>query len=377
MSCAGDAAASAARAALAAWAVAGDVAIVPLAGGHINDSFRVTAPDPDQPGAHRRLLLQRLNGHVFPRPVQVMENVALVTARLEAAVAERELDWRVPSLLPTPSGTLWHVDAAGGCWRLVPWLDGVVTREAPRSAVEAREAARAYGDLLCVLAGDEPDGTPMHRRLHITLPGFHDTAFRLEALERAVEGARSAAPGAAAMRLQEVADVLRVVRAHARLAGVLPPLLASGEVPIRAVHNDAKMSNVLLDVASGRAVSVVDLDTVMPGTALYDFGDMVRSMSCRATEDAAGQMDAEVDVAFLQAVKRGYLEAAGAMLTPTERRLLPIAGQIITLEQAARFLTDHLQGDQYYRVAYPGQNLSRARTQVALLEKLEHREPLD
>lgn len=366
------------RAAMAAWGIEGDVAMETLTGGHINDSLRVTlpaAPRQPSPGAKaagglrwpRRCLLQRLNERVFPRPAAVMENVALVARRLNDAVEAGELRWRIPSLLPTLEGDLWHVDSLGGHWRLVPWLEGTIARESPESPADAREAARAYGEFLRVLADSAPQ--PVLNALQVTLPGFHDTRARVDALERIV--ARAAGDASASARVAACGPELDAVRSHAALADVLPPALATGDVPIRAVHNDAKMSNVLLDAATGRTVCVVDLDTVMPGSALHDFGDMVRSMVCSAAEDEARTEHVRADVALFEALAAGYAETAGPLLTSAEWRLLPRAGSIITLEQAARFLADHIEGDRYYRVTYPGQNLRRAQAQLALLASLE------
>jgi aminoglycoside phosphotransferase (APT) family kinase protein len=155
---------------------------------------------------------------------------------------------------------------------------------------------------------------------------------------------------------------------------VLPPLLRSGAVPVRIAHNDAKLANVLLDERSGEPLCVVDLDTVMPGSALYDFGDLVRSVTSPSLEDEEDLSQVGVRVPLFEALARGYLEAVGAVLTSVERDQLVFAGRLITLEQAVRFLTDHLEGDRYYRIARPGHNLMRARTQLRLLESLTERQ---
>jgi aminoglycoside phosphotransferase (APT) family kinase protein len=155
---------------------------------------------------------------------------------------------------------------------------------------------------------------------------------------------------------------------------VLPPLLRSGVVPVRIAHNDAKLANVLLDERSGEPLCVVDLDTVMPGSALYDFGDLVRSVTSPSLEDEEDLSQVGVRVPLFEALARGYLEAVGAVLTSVERDQLVFAGRLITLEQAVRFLTDHLEGDRYYRIARPGHNLIRARTQLRLFESLTERE---
>ncbi len=353
-------------AALYAWGLGGRSEVTRLSGGHINDSFRV---EPGDPAAGGPFLLQRLNDRVFPRPRLVMQNVTAVTTHLlrrlgaPPAVAEaRGLSaargvGAVP-LVPTRRGASWHVDRAGGHWRLVPLLRGVVSLERPRGPDDAREAARAYGAFLAALA--DWDGPPLSE----VVPGFHDTAGRLDALRRAAEADELGRAGGVRA---EVAELL-----HRRaLAAVLPPLLESGEVPTRIAHNDAKLSNVLLDERTGRAVAVVDLDTVMPGTGLHDFGDMVRSTTCTGAEDEAEPERMEVRAELYAAVSEGWLETAGDVITPKERELMGFAGRLITLEQSARFLTDYLEGDRYYATSYADQNLRRARAQLRLLQSLE------
>jgi len=332
------------------------VAVARLAGGHINDSFRVYVRGP---AGARSYLLQRLNPQVFPRPDRVVENVAWVTRHITGRLrAARVPDWprRVLVLVPTRDGGEWLSDT-GGVWRAFVFLDGTMVRQSAASAADCHTAGRAFGEFLRLVA--DYDGPPLHE----TIPGFHDTHgrfARLEAVARAdpcgrVAGARGEVEAALGGR---------------SLAERLPPLLASGEIPLRVVHNDAKISNVLLDGRTGEALCVVDLDTVMPGTALYDFGDMVRSMASPTAEDEEELSRVAVHLPMFEALARGYLETAGAVLTSRERELLVFAGRLITLEQAVRFLTDHLEGDRYYRVARPGHNLIRCRTQLALFHSL-------
>jgi Ser/Thr protein kinase RdoA (MazF antagonist) len=225
----------------------------------------------------------------------------------------------------------------------------------------AREAARAFGAFVRLLV-DCPGAS-----LHETIPGFHDTARRIAALE---DAARRDPCG----RAGEARDDIAYVLAERAIAGVLPPLVTAGEIPVRVVHNDAKITNVLFDERTGAAVCVIDLDTVMPGLVLHDFGDMVRSMASPTDEDDPdpGRVDARPD--FVVALAEGFLAEAGSALTPVERRSLVLAGRLIVLEQAARFLCDYLDGDRYYHVARPGHNLDRTRAQLALYRSLTRRE---
>ena len=331
--------------------------------GHINETLRVTV---EGGGRRSQYILQRLNSRVFKRPELVMQNVVRVTARLnrqEGALTAGSI--RVPELIPSRSGLSWHRDAGGGYWRLVPFIGGTVVLDRVSNVREAREVGRAFGEFQQRLADwDAP-------WLDETIPGFHDTEGRFTALDLAMEEAPSFLREEAEY---EIAGVL----AHRHLAGRIRELQASGALPERVVHNDAKIGNVLFDERSGRAAWVIDLDTVMPGTLLHDFGDLVRSSVSPTDEDERDLSTVEVRIPLFEALADGYLRAAGDTLTVQERRHFVFAGRIITLEQAVRFLTDFLSGDQYYRTTRPGQNLDRARTQLRLFESLtEHESELE
>jgi aminoglycoside phosphotransferase (APT) family kinase protein len=314
-------------------------------GGHINDSFRVDAPR----GA---FLLQRLNPRVFPAALSVMENVAHVTAHCAAKANTR---WRMPALVGTPDGRPWALDEFGATWRMFRFVEATVTETATTPA-HAREAGRAFGAFTATLAGY--DGPPLHE----TIRGFHNTPARFAQLE---DAARRDPRG----RLAGAKVELDALLAERAVGEVIPDLLRQGELPVRTTHNDAKIANVLFD-DRGCAIGVVDLDTVMPGSPLFDVGDMIRSMASAAAEDERDLARVTVRPDFVDALLEGYLAEAGAVLTPRERSLLLFAGRAITLEQAVRFLTDHLDGDRYYRVTRAGQNLDRARAQFVLYRGL-------
>jgi aminoglycoside phosphotransferase (APT) family kinase protein len=320
-------------------------------GAHINDSYRIEVRGR---GAPRSYLLQQLNPRVFPSPDAVMENIVHVTRHL-AAHGRPTL-----TLVPTHRGGWWHEEPEGGTWRVFVFLTGTRVREHAESPGEAQAAGRAFGEFLQSLS--DYDGPPLHE----TIPGFHDTRARLARLE----AAHRADPCARAGGTQPEFDALMDARG---LADVLPPLVARDALPRRIVHNDAKLANVLLDERTGEAVCVVDLDTVMPGLALYDFGDLVRSVSSPAAEDEEDLSLVAVSIPLFTGLARGWLETAGAVLTPEERDLLVFAGRLVTFEQAVRFLTDYLEGDRYYRIERPDHNLARCRTQLALLGSLTRR----
>lgn len=322
-------------------------------GGHINDSYLLTFVS----GRGRsRFLLQRVNGEVFPQPRKVMENVRRVTE----FVGKRAPGLAFLQMIPTLEGNAWHEDSLSDCWRLYPFIEGTTTRLEVETVDQAKTAALAFGHFTRLLS-DLPDPP-----LHEVIPGFHDTPQRLATL--ATAAARDSLNRTAA-----AADDIEFVLDHSAEAGKLMALLSSGELPRRVVHNDTKISNVLLDQHSNEAVCVVDLDTVMPGTALFDFGDMLRSMCTRAPEDERDLSKVVIDGNLCNAIHQGYLDGTGTLLTPLERELMPFAGFIIALELGARFLADHLSGDHYFRIQHRGQNLDRARVQLAIARALSDR----
>lgn len=326
------------------------VPLVPVDGGHINGTWRAGA-----------WLLQRINPQVFPNGKLVIDNVAAVCDHLESAARRMGLD--EPRLVLRVSRSLdgrpGVQGADGAWWRVLHYLENTRTFQRADSPEVAAEAGRAFG-LFQRLLSDYSGPS-----LAETIPGFHDTFGRLGALQRAVEvkGARAG----------QVEAELRFVAGRAGYAGVIPPLIQSGELPRRVVHNDAKIANVLFDQSSSRALAVIDLDTVMPGTLLYDVGDLIRSMASPTDEDEPDISRISVSTPVVEALLRGYLDGCRDVLTETERRLLVFAGILLSYEQGVRFLTDYLDGDRYYQAARPRQNLDRARTQFALVAQLERR----
>lgn len=332
-------------------------AAVELRAGHINDSFVVST------AAGSRCLLQRINGHVFPNPARVMANVVRITRHLEQKLGPGSARRRL-TLVPAVDDEMWWETAAKGgpadYWRMYELIEDTTTELRASTPEQAFLAAQAFGRFETQLV-DLPSPP-----LHETIPGFHDTLNRFEAFDRALASASASAAGNERRR-QAIAEI-RSVAVHRDLAARLSAA-AARELPRRTVHNDCKISNVLFDRTTSEALCVVDLDTTMPGLAAYDFGDMVRSMSHRADEDARETSEARVDPELFGALAQGYQDGA-RFLTAAERRSLVDGALVLTLEQAVRFLTDHLDGDVYFRVERSGQNLDRCRVQLALLESL-------
>jgi len=342
-----------ARAIAGRFALGGDVrSIMSLPGGHINDSFRVDLGGKEEGTSY---LLQRLNPHVFPRPDLVMENVARVTRHIASQGGP------TLTLMPTTDGRDWLVDGVGGVWRLFRWIPDSIVYVRAESAEACYATGKAFGEFLLLV------GNYRGPALHETIQGFHDTERRFSQLDVAVQRAAS-------NRLISAEAEVSALLGERSVAGVLPPRLATGTLPMRIVHNDAKIANVLFDRWSDAALCVVDLDTVMPGSPLADFGDLVRSCVSQAAEDERDLPKVWADPARFAALARGFLEGGGDLLSHEERTLLVFAGRWITLEQAVRFLTDYLGGDRYYRVSYPDHNLVRARAQLALYRSLTNQE---
>ncbi|MCC6124436.1 MAG: aminoglycoside phosphotransferase family protein [Pirellulales bacterium] len=331
----------------------------PYGSGHINDTYRAAF---DQGGVAMHYLLQRINQYVFKKPPELMENVRRVTEHIRGKlIAPGEVTRRVLTIVPTRDGRLFHLDAQGNYWRTYVFIEKARTYDAIESAAQAFQAAKEFGQFQKQLVDLPPP------RLFDTIPDFHNTPKRFAAFEQAI--AADAANRAAACKA-EIEFALR----RKPLASVLLDLNAKGEIPERTTHNDTKFNNVMLDEATGEALCVIDLDTVMPGLALYDFGDMVRTATSPALEDERDLSKVEMLMPMYEALLRGYLSTAGEFLNRAEKEHLAFAGKLITFEQGVRFLADHLAGDAYYKIHREGHNLDRCRTQFELVESIERQE---
>jgi aminoglycoside phosphotransferase (APT) family kinase protein len=308
-----------------------------------------------------RLVHQRLNRTVFPQLGAVMENVLRVTEHLHCrlvAAGASDLARRSLRVVPTREGRAYWIDPWGDAWRSYHFVADTLCHETALTPAVAFEAARAFGEFLALLA-DLPGP-----RLAETIPEFHHTPRRLAALDRAARADRVGRTGT-------VEAELAFISSRRARVGRLIDLAAANGLPERVVHNDTKLNNVLFDAATGKALCVVDLDTVMPGLAPYDFGDLVRSALLPAGEEASGAILVERRLPIFQALVEGYITGAGAILTEAEVAEFGHAGGLIALELAARFLTDHLEGDRYFAVSVSGQNLERCRRQLRLVAELE------
>ena len=331
------------------------ISAAPYGTGHINDTYCAVF---NQGGNPVRYVVQRINHNVFKTPVALMENVQRVTTHLNQKVADQADVSRCGlTLIPARDGRAWHRDPEGNYWRTYIFIENARTYDAVESPEPAFQAAKAFGRFQKLLS-DLP--AP---RLHDTVPDFHHTPSRFAKLEAAIAA--------------DSANRARFARPEIEFALQLKPmtevLLAAG-LPERVTHNDTKLNNVMLDDKTGEGICIIDLDTVMPGLALYDFGDIVRTSTSPAKEDGRDLSKVHMQFPMFEALARGYLSTAAEFLTKVERQHLAFSGKLITFEIGIRFLTDYLAGDVYFKVHREGHNLDRCRTQFKLVESIEHQE---
>ena len=327
----------------------------PYGSGHINDTYRATFQNGGEPFFHIR---QRINHHIFKRPDALMENIQRVTSHLAAKVLfEPERDRLVLSLVPARDGPAWHVDSDGNYWRAYRFIEKAHSYDAIETEEQAFEGAKAIGRFQQLLV-DLP--AP---RLHETIKNFHNTPMRFKALEDAIATDLAG-------RVREAGPEIEFGLSRKAIGSIL----LEANLPERITHNDTKFNNVLIDDATGQGICVIDLDTVMPGLALHDFGDLVRTATSPVNEDERDLSKVTMRLSMFEAIVRGYLSSAGGFLTKEEKQYLVFSGKLMTFEQGIRFLTDFLSGDAYYKVHRKEQNLDRCRTQFKLMDSIERQE---
>ena len=260
--------------------------------------------------------------------------------------------------VPAVDGKPYALDADGNCWRVYPFIERARTYDQIETTKQCVEAARAFGDFQ-KLTADLP-GEPLFE----TIPNFHNTTSRLAALKDAIQ----ADPLGRVKEVQKEIDWYLSREADCHL---VVDYLKSGELPLRCTHNDTKLNNVMLDDVTGEGICVIDLDTTMPGSAIYDFGDMIRTATSPAAEDEKDISKVTMRMFMFEALVQGYVSSAKSFLTPLEKSLLPFSGKLLTMECGIRFLTDYLSGDVYFKIHRPEHNLDRCRTQMALVESIE------
>lgn len=328
--------------------------------GHINNTFVLEFDD--GLGKIKSYLLQLINTNVFKNPDELMENIVGVTEYLRKIVVDNggDPERECLNVYFTSDGKPYYRDADGNCWRCYNFITGAHSCHSIDDPETFANAARAFGKFQCLLA-DYPSET-----LHETIPNFHNTLSRFADFEKAVSDN-------IAGRANSVRDEIDFVLARRDDAGVLVKLLEKGKLPLRVTHNDTKLNNVMFDNETDEGICVIDLDTVMPGLSLYDFGDSIRFGANTAAEDEKDLSKVSLSLPLYREYTAGYLSTAGQSLTPTEVEYLPFSAKLMTFECGMRFLTDYLNGDTYFRIAYDDHNLDRCRTQFRLVEDMERK----
>jgi len=319
--------------------------------GNVNDTFLLFCEDGER---MNRYTLQRINHMVFKNPEGLMENFSRVTNHLKSKISNVGPEQQCLSLIYSKNGFSFHKDSEGNYWRVTKFVDGGRSFEVPENSNQAYEAAKAFGNFQLKLS-DLP-GDPLIE----TIPDFHNTRMRFQNFLCAVEKDN-------VNRVGEVEDLIKFASEREKLSDIIK----AENFPLRVVHNDTKLNNVLLHKTTGRGMCVVDLDTVMPGCVLHDFGDLVRTAASSALEDEVNLEKVNFLPEIFSAIVQGYMESAGQMLEQVELDHMALAPQVITYELGLRFLTDYLEGDQYFKVKRPGHNLDRTRAQFKLLVSME------
>lgn len=325
------------------------VSCAPYGNGHINKTYLIATDT----GAE--YILQNINQYVFPHPDEVMENVSAITNFIRA----KDPDPRhTIHFLPTQEGKYFHLDDNQKYWRMYSFIGGFCL-DIPETVEDFYQGALAFGRFQTQLS-DFPAES-----LYYTIPNFHNTVDRYRLLRQSMQKDPHG-------RLAHIQPELEYIFSQEELACTLQRLLEAGQLPLRVTHNDTKLNNVLLDRNTRKALCVLDLDTVMPGLSLHDFGDAIRCGAATADEDTADLEKMTLDLHLFEVYTRGFLETATA-LTEAEIRYLPLSAFVIAIELSSRFLKDYLDGDLYFSIQYPDQNLRRARAQLKLAQDIHQK----
>lgn len=326
--------------------------------GHINDTLRATCELAD--GRTKRYIVQRMNDGIFKNPDELMENVMNVTSFLRKKIiaAGGDPDRETLNVIPTKDGKNYLTDENGDFWRCYIFIEDATSFDQVEKPEDFYNSAVAFGNFQRLLA-DYPAAT-----LHETIKNFHNTVSRFADFKKAVEED-------VAGRARDVQKEIQFVLDREADCHVICDALAKGEIPLRVTHNDTKLNNIMIDNRTGKGLCVIDLDTVMPGSSLYDYGDSIRFGASTGAEDEQNLDLIWCDLELFEIYTKGYVEGCGGSLTETEIRMMPMGAKLMTLECGMRFLADHLQNDIYYKIHRENHNLDRARTQLKLVADME------
>ena len=331
----------------------------PHGNGHINDTFLLMYKTGEK---YRKYILQRINHEVFKKPWEVMENVVKVTEFLQKKIKDNGGDPERETLhvVPAKDGSSYCKWEDGCYWRMYRFIEGATSYDAVKEPKDFYESAVSFGHFQKLLE-DYPAET-----LYEAIPNFHNTVDRFANFKKALAED-------VMHRASEVQEEIQFVLDRENDCHVLCDLLSAGEIPLRVTHNDTKLNNIMMDDETGKGICVIDLDTVMPGSALYDYGDSIRFGANTGAEDAKDLSKISCDVDLFSIYTKGFIEGCEGSLTETEIRMLPMGAKLMTLECGIRFLTDYLEGDHYYKIHRPEHNLDRCRTQFKMVQDMEEK----
>lgn len=331
--------------------------------GHINDTFLLTfEAEGKEKKKEKNVILQRINTEIFSDPIGLMENIVGVTSYLRRRIIEEggDPDRETLNIIPTIDGRDYFLDSKGDYWRSYIFITNAASYDKVEQPEYFYQSAVAFGHFQCMLA-DYPAET-----LHETIAGFHDTKARFAAFKKVVQED-------VLKRAASVQKEIQFVLGHEDVANYFSDLLAAGEIPLRVTHNDTKLNNIMIDNKTKKGICVIDLDTVMPGLAMNDFGDSIRFGANTAAEDEADLDKVSCSMELFDLYAKGFIEGCGGKLTQKEIDLMPMGAKAMTFECGMRFLTDYLQGDTYFKTHREGHNLDRCRTQFKLVEDMEQK----
>lgn len=322
--------------------------------GHINDTFKLDCARP--------YILQRMNDDIFKDPVSLMRNIEGVTTFLRQEVIKNggDPDRETLNLVKTKEGGAFYVDSHGSYWRMYYFIEGATCYNLVEKPEDFYQSGKAFGHFQRLLSKYPA------KELSETIPGFHDTPRRFERFKQVVEED-------ICHRAKEVQKEIQFVMDRGGDMGLAMDMLDNGKLPLRVTHNDTKLNNIMIDDSTGEAICIIDLDTVMPGLSIFDFGDSIRFGANTAEEDETDLGKVSLSLPLFEIYTKGFLEGCAGSLTEAEVKMLPQGARLMTLECGMRFLTDYLEGDTYFKIAREKHNLDRCRTQFELVADMERK----
>lgn len=345
--------------ALNAYDFGGDITdCFPYGEGHINNTYCVCVQTSDN--NQKRYILQRINSNVFKEPLKLMENIYNVTSYLKGEIIKNNGDFsrETLNLIKTKNNNFYYIDSDKEVWRLFYFIEDTICLQSVEKPEHFYESAKNFGKFMKQLSE-----FPAHH-LHETIPRFHDTPNRLENLKKSIDADKLG-------RVSSVKKEIEFALSREKDCAYLMDKLAKKQLPLRVTHNDTKLNNILFDRDTQKGVCIIDLDTIMPGLSANDFGDSIRFGASTAAEDEQDLAKVNFDISLFETYAKGYLETTSDILSQEELESLVWGSKLMTLECGIRFLTDYLDGDNYFKISRENHNLDRARTQFKLVYEME------